>query len=179
MTVNKESVLVVSDTHGCVKPFAAVLKWAAEQGIARGLFLGDGADDLEPAAQASGTVFEWSAVRGNMDNAGPFFAVVELAGRGLYLAHGNGFDLEFGFEFLAARARDAGAEAALFGHTHVPSFDFFDGLFFLNPGSVGRPRSRAGASFAVLEASPAGPLMAEFYGIARARSGYVIKQIAV
>jgi putative phosphoesterase len=175
--VNNDRILVISDTHGYVEPLAAVFRWAAERGLDRALFLGDGSDDLGPAAQASGTVFTWLAVRGNMDKTGPLSAVVEAAGRGLYLAHGHGLGLEFGFETLAANARNAGAEAALFGHTHVPRFDFFDGLFFLNPGSVGRPRSRAGPSFAVLELPPAGPLKAEFYGISKTRSGYAIKAL--
>ena len=179
MAVNKEPVLVVSDTHGCVKPLAAVFAWAAKRGLTRGLFLGDGADDIEPAAAASGTVFGWSAVRGNMDNAGPLSAVVELAGRGLYLAHGQGLGVEAGFETLAANALAAGAEAALFGHTHVPCFDVFNGVTFLNPGSVGRPRSRAGASFAVLEVPVRGPLNVVFWGITRAGSGYAIKQITL
>jgi putative phosphoesterase len=177
VAVDKESVLVVSDTHGCVKPLAAVLQWAAGRGIVRGFFLGDGTGDIEAAAEVSGTVFSWSAVRGNMDNAGPLSAVVELAGRRLYLAHGHGLGLDAGFETLAANA--AGAEAALFGHTHVPCFVFFDGMTFLNPGSVGMPRSRHGASFAVLEVPVRGPLKASFWSISTARSGYTIKQIAV
>jgi putative phosphoesterase len=176
--VDKEFILVVSDTHGSVEPLTAVLRWAAEQGLKRGLFLGDGLDDIEAAAGASGTVFTWTAVRGNMDNAGPLSAVAEFAGRRLYLAHGHGLYLDFGFETLAAQARAAGAEAALFGHTHVPCFDFFDGMAFLNPGSVGRPRSRLGASFAVLEAPVRGPLKAVFWGITGTRSGYAIKQLA-
>jgi putative phosphoesterase len=177
VAVDKESVLVVSDTHGCVKPLAAVFQWAAGQGIVRGFFLGDGAGDVGAAAEVSGTVFSWSAVRGNMDNAGPFSTVVELAGRSLYLTHGQNQGLEAGFETLAANA--AGAEAALFGHTHVPCFASFDGMIFLNPGSVGMPRSRHGASFAVLEVPVRGPLKASFYHIAAARSGYIMEKLAL
>ena len=177
--MNRDCALIVSDTHGCVEPLAAVFMWAAERGLTRGLFLCDGSDDIEPAAAAAGTVFSWSAVRGNMDNAGPLSAVVELAGRRLYLAHGQGLGLDSGFETLAANALAAGAEAALFGHTHVPCFAAFDGLFFLNPGIVGRPRSRAGASFAVLELPAAGPPAVKFWGIARARSGYAIKKLVL
>lgn len=171
--------MVVSDTHGSVEAFAAVLAWAAGRGLTRGLFLGDGSDDIEPAAAASGAVLSWTAVRGNMDGAGPLSAVVELAGRRLYLTHGQGFQLDSGFELLAGAARTAGAEAALFGHTHIPCFDFFGGLCFLNPGSVGRSRSRLGASFAVLDLPVRGPLRTEFWGIAKAHSGYAIKKLAL
>jgi putative phosphoesterase len=176
--VDKESVLVISDTHGCVKPLVAVLQWAAERGIGRGLFLGDGAGDIEAAAGEAGTVFDWTAVRGNMDGAGPLSAVTECAGRRLYLAHGHGFQLD-SYSNLLTAARAAGAEAALFGHTHVPCFGFFDGMAFLNPGSAGRPRSRHGASFAVLEVSVHSPLKAVFWGISKTRSGYAIKEFTL
>ncbi|MDR1353336.1 MAG: metallophosphoesterase family protein [Treponema sp.] len=175
--MDREFVLVISDTHGCVKPFAAALRWAAERGIGRGLFLGDGADDIR--AEETGTILDWTAVRGNMDGAGPLSAVAEFAGRRLYLAHGHAFQLNLGLDLLAAAARAAGAEAALFGHTHVPCFGFFDGMAFLNPGSAGRPRSRHGASFAVLEAPVRGPLKASFWGIGKTRSGYAIKEFTL
>ena len=32
-------------------------------------------------------------------------------------------------------AREAGADILLFGHTHEPLCDFYDGLWILNPGS--------------------------------------------
>jgi putative phosphoesterase len=141
--------------------------------------LGDGEGDIAAAGEASGTVFDWTAVRGNMDNTGPRSAVAECAGRRLYLTHGQGLQLDWGFEALAAVARAAGAEAALFGHTHVPCFDVSGGLVFLNPGSVGRPRSRLGASFAVLELPARGPLQASFWGISKTRSGYAIKELTL
>jgi putative phosphoesterase len=170
--------LVVSDTHGCVEPLAAVLRWAAARGLEKAVFLGDGGGDTDGAETASGTVFTWSRVRGNMDAAGPLFVCGEFFGRRLYLVHGQDCGLDSGFERLAARAAAAGAEAVLFGHTHVPCFDTSGGMTFLNPGSVGRPRSRAGASFAVLQLPEQGPLTAEFLGIAKTRPGYAIKPLA-
>jgi predicted phosphodiesterase len=73
--------------------------------------------------------------------------------------------VESGAQTIAAAARSAGAEAALFGHTHVPQTCTLDGIFVLNPGSVSRPRSRIGPSFAVLECPATGPLTAQFYGL--------------
>ncbi|MDR0402372.1 MAG: metallophosphoesterase family protein [Treponema sp.] len=177
MSVKKDSVLLVSDTHGCVEPLAAVFRWAAAQGLEQGLFLGDGLGDIDAAAERTGTSIAWQSVRGNMDDEGPLSVVAEFAGRRLYLAHGQGFQLDLGFDILAACARAAGAEAALFGHTHVPFFGFFDNMAFLNPGSVGRPRSRFGTSFAVLELPGTGPLSAEFWGISKTRSEYAIKPL--
>jgi len=47
-------------------------------------------------------------------------------------------------------AREAGASACLFGHTHVPHKSYSEGLLVLNPGSLSRPRNGWGPSFALL-----------------------------
>jgi predicted phosphodiesterase len=70
-----------------------------------------------------------------------------------------------GFQDIAAAAGTAGAEAALFGHTHVPFCGIHRGIFLLNPGSIARPRSSAGPSFALLNCPARGPLSASFRGL--------------
>jgi predicted phosphodiesterase len=53
----------------------------------------------------------------------------------------------------------------MFGHTHVPFFKNEGGLLLINPGSVGRPRSRIGSTFAVIECVEGEPLKVKFYEI--------------
>ena len=44
---------------------------------------------------------------------------------------------------LLAAARRAGADIALFGHTHIPheEYDPESGIYLFNPGSIGEPRA--------------------------------------
>jgi putative phosphoesterase len=179
----RASCLVLSDSHGNIPALKAALAWAAQQGddLAVALFLGDGADDLAAASAETGFSLPWHAVRGNgdMDDSLPAGLTISLGhkGRALFLAHGNRYRLDEGFEGITAAARLSGAEAALFGHTHIPYCGLFDGIFLLNPGSIGRPRSRAGPSFAILDCPVSGPLAARFYGLFQQGRNYTVREL--
>jgi putative phosphoesterase len=174
------SILVISDSHGNVPALAAALRWAVSgrtggsvPAFAAAVFLGDGADDLAPASAETGFTVPWYRVRGNgdLDFSIPDTLLLDLpapsgnaGGHRLFLAHGNHHHVETGYT-IAAAAKAAGAEAALFGHTHVPKYGTHSGILLLNPGSIGRPRSRTGPSFAVLDCPAPGPLTARFFGL--------------
>jgi predicted phosphodiesterase len=140
------------------------------------IFLGDGLEDIDRASAAAGFAVPWYKVRGNVDPpavlspvfAAPETLTVEAAGRRLFLAHGNRYRVDSGPGELAAAARAAGAEAALYGHTHIPFWGMAgNGIAALNPGSAGRPRSDAGATFAVLSCPATGSFQAAFYKLAK------------
>jgi len=200
------SVLVVSDSHGNTAALTEVLAWAvagsANPGSVPGngppgempplgaaVFLGDGAEDLSPASARTGFSLSWNVVRGNgdMNFSLPGAMLLEIptadrtarnpAVRKLFLTHGHNYRLDEGFTTLAAAARTNGAEAALFGHTHVPHCEMLDGTLVLNPGSIGRPRSRVGPTFAVLECPPAGPLGVRFFGLLERGRKIVVREL--
>jgi putative phosphoesterase len=190
--MSNSSVLIISDSHGNVPALTAVLSWAqAPSGISpsafiAAIFLGDGENDLGPASAQTGFALPWYKVQGNGDHgfSTPASMILEIpqsktgkeanfglssrnpdtsSSRKIFLTHGNHYRVETGYEALASAAHANGAEAALFGHTHVPFCATLDGIFLLNPGSIDRPRSRIGPSFAVLDCPPSGPLSARFY----------------
>lgn len=56
----------------------------------------------------------------------------------LYMTHGHKEGVKSGIGGLLAAARCYGAQAALYGHTHIPDcHQEEDGLWVLNPGSSG------------------------------------------
>ena len=166
-------ILAISDSHGDAAAVITALKWAQSAGIDAAVFLGDGCEDLSLASARVGFTLPWHAVRGNGDFnfSVPDNKVLEIPGknpalypvRKFFLSHGNRYHVREGYKTIAAAARNAGAEAALFGHTHVPYCATVDGIFLLNPGSISRPRSNTGCTFAVLECPGTGPLAARFY----------------
>ena len=83
----------------------------------------------------------------------------------LKLCHGHRYALYNGFDKLAASAHKTGADAALFGHIHTPCLENVNGLLLVCPGSIGRGRSGAGETFAVIECMPEIPLSVRFWGI--------------
>ena len=49
--------------------------------------------------------------------------------------------MNYGLTSLAYAAREAGAQLAMYGHTHVPDYQDWGGVQILNPGTAGRGRS--------------------------------------
>jgi len=163
----KKSLLVLSDIHGSTANLASVLSWAKGLAFGAAVFLGDGLSDLERTRAKIGCVYPWQRVRGNNDpdTSFPESVVFDFGGHRFFLCHGHRHNLYTGMDALAAAARGNGATAALFGHTHIPFRDERDGLLLVNPGSLGNPRSRAGATFAVIECNPGVPPKPEFWGV--------------
>jgi putative phosphoesterase len=167
--VMSNKLLVLSDIHGNMPAIVAVLRWAADElaGSDMAVFLGDGLRELSFAQQQTGLSCEWKKVRGNNDliTTAPETDVFDFRGHRFYLCHGNRHAIYSGFDRVIACARKAGADAALFGHIHVPHLEVKDGLLLVCPGSLGRARSDAGETFALIDCMPEKPLSVRFWGI--------------
>ncbi|MGN1083606.1 MAG: metallophosphoesterase family protein [Lachnospiraceae bacterium] len=105
------------------------------------------------------------AVRGNCDWSGdlPQERMVSFGGERIFLAHGHRYGVRTGIQELAAAAADAGATAAVFGHTHIPLAEERYGVLLFNPGSITEPRQKNGRpTYLVLEKEPGQKLRWEF-----------------
>lgn len=153
------NLLVVSDTHGHADRLSEVLA-RTRPGVL--LFLGDSLRDLGRADLGSLSV---RAVRGNCDLCGAEVPLtrVEIFGKyRIFLTHGHRFGVKSSIDSLVAAAAAEDADAALYGHTHVPfaavlpAGERFGGgslrkpLAVLCPGSLGEPRTGS-PSFGTLE----------------------------
>lgn len=134
-----ETIGVISDTHGLLRPEAI----AALEGCGHIIHAGDvgSADVLVQLRRLAPLI----AVRGNIDrghwaNALPWSAVVELDGHTIHVIHILA-DLDL-------QATPAGASAVVFGHSHRPSIEEREGVLFLNPGSAGPRRFKSPVSVA-------------------------------
>jgi len=170
--MDSRKLLVLSDTHGSVHALKAVLDWAKNRippndTILGAAFLGDGIADVQYVAKATGFFCDWKLVSGNNDfgHSTPEAAVFDFAGNRFFMCHGHSHSLYGGYHTLVAAAASADANVALFGHSHVPFQKVEGGVLLVNPGSVGRPRSRIGATFAVIKCAEGERPEAEFFGI--------------
>ena len=165
-----KTLLVLSDTHGNVSTLEAVLRWVKSlQDIMVGMavFLGDGIRDLSRAVATTGYSCDWKIIRGNNDDgfSVPDTAVLDFCGNRFFLCHGHRYSLYSGYHILIAAARNVDANIALFGHTHVPCCENAGGIMLINPGSIGRPRSNTGATFALVDCEPEESLAVRLWGI--------------
>ncbi len=147
-------ILVVSDTHGRWARLSDVL--AVQRSAELVIHLGDGADDLDnvryeyPAKMMIG-------VSGNCDYAVNLDALGEITveGKHIFYTHGHIYNVKYGYEQIEEAARRRGADICLFGHTHEPFSDYNNGLYMLNPGSLGRPNDGQ-PTYGLIEITSAG-----------------------
>lgn len=123
-----ETIGVISDTHGLLRPEAV----AALEGCGRIIHAGDVGSPyiLEQLRRIAPVV----AVRGNVDKGGwaralPWSESVELDGHTIYVLH-----------ILEDLPIPDGISAVVYGHSHKPSIEDRGGVLYLNPGSAGPRR---------------------------------------
>lgn len=139
-----EKLLLLSDIHGDLRRAAAAVAAHADD-CAACLFLGDGVRHIE-TLRGIAPHMAFVAVRGNCDplpdGAYPEETLFVCAGHTILLCHGHRHHVKSGTGALLAAARRAGADIALFGHTHLvhEEYDADSGIYLLNPGSIGEPR---------------------------------------
>ena len=138
-------IAIISDSHGSIENisyFTAHLK-----DVDALWHLGDHAEDAELLADRLNCGFV--AVRGNCDpfSPAPLTYTVTWHGKRILLLHGHTVS---GRLHLLYAAKEANADAVLFGHSHVPSLETVENVLLLNPGSLSRPRSSKGPSIALM-----------------------------
>ena len=170
--MDSKKIIIFSDTHGSSSVLKTVLNWAKDRIPPNGTihcaaFLGDGISDIRHAAESTGFYSDWKYVRGNNDYEAsvPDSAVFEFADHRFYMCHGHRHSLYGSYHMLVNSGHSNNANIVLFGHTHVPYHKNVNGILLVNPGSAGRPRSRIGSTFAVIECTPGEMPKVEFWGI--------------
>ena len=145
-------ILVISDTHNNFPLAFKACDMAEPFNVL--IHLGDGGDDaalLEDALEV-----KVIHVAGNCDlgSASPRELLWECEGKKLLLLHGDAYEVKNGLGRLGKRAREVGADAVLFGHTHRATITTLSGILAVNPGTL--MRASQPATFALLEITPSG-----------------------
>ncbi len=128
-------ILIFSDSHGNLPPMeTAVLEEKPDHIIHLGDMERD-ADDLRrffpkiPVASIAGNCDYFTACERNR--------VFTLGGKKFFITHGHFYGVKLGVDKLINTALVAGADVALFGHTHLPYYSEVQGMLVINPGTVG------------------------------------------
>ena len=134
--------LILSDIHGETTTLRWLLEevWKQVGPIDAYICLGDGVRDFDNAEafirqrDEHATMY---AVRGNCDftAAHPDRLVIHLGGLKIYLTHGHIHRVKGGLDYLRSAAREAGADIALYGHTHRANVEYTT-PWLINPGAA-------------------------------------------
>lgn len=139
-------ILVFSDTHGMIdSAIATIHRIGAVDMILHAGDVSSDAEDLSyifpeiPVRYVSGNC-EMSRVQSEL--------IVEADGKKIYLTHGHLHNVKYesGYSTLIKKAKETGADIAVFGHTHKPICHNFGDFILLNPGSA-----RYSSTYGVIE----------------------------
>ncbi|NLG58034.1 MAG: YfcE family phosphodiesterase [Clostridiales bacterium] len=153
-------LLVFSDSHGKAREVSRMMKRAAKGGRPdMVLFAGDG---VYEALDLRYEDYQVRAVRGNCDLGAPPDVPEEMTfpvqGVMIYLCHGHRLRVKQGLGALQIRAREVGAQLAIFGHTHHQLLEYQEGIYFLNPGAL-----RQG-EYALVQVNDQGEINCQLFG---------------
>ncbi len=147
-------IVVLSDSH---KRSDLIEKILYSQETAKHVFfLGDHADDIEDLQYLFDDK-KFYILSGNCDyySSFPSSAIATIGGKKIFYTHGHTLSVKHGTEKLLANAKAGGYDIVLYGHTHISNILYEDGIYIVNPGSLGQPRD-FNRSYAVIDIEPNG-----------------------
>lgn len=137
--------LIFSDSHGSFTPMMEAIE--REKNISTVIHAGDVLRDVEDL-KAAYPNYNIIYVVGNNDfwhSDEPEERFFALGGVKIFLTHGHKYSVKYSTAALWRRAKELGAQVAVFGHTHMRLCEQQGGIWLFNPGS-------ARSSYGVLEA---------------------------
>ena len=141
-------IAVISDTHGNLLWIDKVR--AMLDSVDCIIHLGDNVQDAKKIEEAVKCPVHY--VAGNCDilSSAPHEFDGYIGGVKFFAVHGHRYSIDYDLYTLSAEARSRDAKICLYGHTHVPDITNCYGIWFVNPGSISRPRGMSKKSYSVI-----------------------------
>lgn len=147
-------ILVMSDCHGSRRAVETVL--SRHEDIKNVFYLGDGVREVDEIKEFYRDR-AFYIVSGNCDwnSMYPTYCEAVLDGVRLIYTHGHRYGVKYGTERIFEAAVNVKAQLVLYGHTHIASSVYRDGIYLVNPGALhGAREGREG--YAVIDIGPKG-----------------------
>lgn len=132
-------ILIFSDSHAGLSFMRYAIRAVKPNAV---IHLGDYYDDGQVIAEENPHLV-FHQVGGNCDRyrsyeMRPEILCYPVCGVKLYMVHGHNQHVKSGLYYMLSDAKKYGAQAALYGHTHVADcHQEEDGLWVMNPGACG------------------------------------------
>ena len=142
-------ILVFSDSHNHAYRIEKVMLSEPADDLI--IHLGDCISDIQ-TIKAKFPQYNYEFVPGNCDFSYeiPEEKMLEIEGKKIFLTHSSKYLTQTNLnEFYKSTAK-LGADVVLYGHTHVASEIVRNGILYLNPGCLSKPRNRGTKSYMIL-----------------------------
>lgn len=138
-------LLVMSDTHGDAEVIGRVKGYHKDADMM--IHCGDSELPYDHSVMQ-----DFERVKGNCDYDGKYLEeiIFQVGDERVYVTHGHLYDVKQSPMKLVYRAKELGANIVCFGHTHVLGAEYIDDIFFVNPGSLKKPRRIKEKSFVTI-----------------------------
>lgn len=142
-----EKILILSDSHGNVNNMILAVEQIKPDRI---VHLGDCWADAHDLKRRFPEI-PLEQVPGNCDYSQEFqVRVLLIEGKRIMICHGHTYNVKMGYLNIQMGAQEKRADIVLFGHTHQVFYEYHNGIFMMNPGSIGAPRYGNPPSYGVL-----------------------------
>ena len=141
-------LFIIGDTHGHLDKVRKI--YPHHKGVDMIIHTGDMQRDVyELEAEFNIPVI---SVPGNCDgsHSANDFAIAETEYGNILVTHGHMQNVDYYYDRLLYLCEEKNCVAAVFGHTHVPVYEEYDGIYLLNPGSLTRPRDGSSGSYGII-----------------------------
>lgn len=142
-------ILVMSDSHGKADNVTRAIE--QERTAEYIIHLGDGERDMEPHmwSHPNKTIIQ---IAGNCDycSFNPSARPITVESVKIFATHGHPYYVKEGLTSLYFAAREENASIVIYGHTHNAHLEIYNGITFLNPGSL------ADGKYATIDITPKG-----------------------
>ncbi|MEC9484784.1 MAG: YfcE family phosphodiesterase [Candidatus Izemoplasma sp.] len=138
-------ILIFSDAHGDSDAIKRVLEW--QQDAEYKISLGD--LEIEEDLLLEHDVIY---VSGNSRHDPGFTDEnsVSIHNHKILITHGHKYKVQKNLKRLMSQCKAEHYSIALYGHTHMASYQEISGITFINPGSISRPRNTLPPTYCVL-----------------------------
>lgn len=140
---------VLSDSHGDKMAIDKAAKFLLQCDLI--YHLGDNYSDIQYLSKK--VLSNIKGVRGNCDPQlpGSEELIDEIQGIRVLLTHGHKWGVNQNTFKLRYKAMETNCKIILYGHTHIGKIEEYEGIFYINPGSISEARGRSSESIAIIE----------------------------
>ncbi|MBD7943649.1 MULTISPECIES: metallophosphoesterase family protein [Psychrobacillus] len=140
-------ILIMSDTHKDTVTMEEVIQVHQDE-VQAIIHCGD--SELDASYFEGKSIF---IVGGNCDydSSFPEEELITLDNEKILVVHGHRHQVKSTILPLSYRAQEVGATVVCFGHSHMLGAELQNGILFVNPGSLHKPRGRKEKSYAIVE----------------------------
>lgn len=140
-----KKIIVVSDNHGFEDKLEAIYNRYKNEAD---LFIHCGDSGLRIN---DNIMKKFVAVKGNCDiDNFSSVEIIEIENHRILIVHGHIHRVKYNLQNLYYTAEENNISIVLYGHTHVPHYEYIGNIHFFNPGSVFASRMGNGKTFGII-----------------------------